>query len=144
MTPTSSKAKTQGKKAQPRSRAAKAWLTLGTVAAYAAVSISRPTVIWAQAVDPSKAGGKAQEGQGLTVRRLNIPEGALDATITAYEQLTGIQVTFSIPSETVAGFRSPGANGLYTEDQALRAILAGTGLSYQIDNTGRVTDLRTG
>jgi catecholate siderophore receptor len=90
-------------------------------------------------VDPSKGTGKPPEEQGLTVRRLNIPEGALDATIRAYEQLTGIQVTFSIPSETVPGFRSPGANGLYTEDQALRAILVGTGLSYQIDSSGRVT-----
>ena len=133
------RAKAQASDVQPRSRSGKAWLTFGTIAAYAAVSIARPTSIWAQAVDASKGGGKPQEEQGLTVRRLNIPEGALDATITAYEQLTGIQVTFSIPAETVAGFRSPGANGLYTEDQALRAILAGTGLSYQIDSTGRVT-----
>ena len=44
-----------------------------------------------------------------------------------------------IPAETIAGFKSQGAPGLYTEDQALRSILAGTGLSYQINNTGGVT-----
>jgi catecholate siderophore receptor len=118
-----------------RSRSAKTWLTLGTVAAYAAVSITKCMPAWAQNA-PAKA--KPKEQQSLTVRRLDIPAGPLDTTIKTYEQQTGIDVSFSIPAETVAGFHSTGVNGLYTEDQALRAILTGTGLSYQIDDSGRV------
>lgn len=120
-------------------RTRKAWLTWGTVAAYAAVSVTKTLPVWAQNVAPTTATGKPQEQQSLTVRRLQIPAGQLDATIQAYEEVSGIEISFSIPAETVAGFKSPGANGLYTEEQALRALLAGTGLSYQIDNTGRVT-----
>jgi catecholate siderophore receptor len=116
-------------------RGRKAWLTLGTVAAYAAVSITKSVPAWAQ---DAAANGKPKEQQNLTVRRLEIPPGPLDATITAYEGITGIEVSFSIPAETVAGFKSPGVKGLYTEDQALRALLAGTGLSYQIGNDGAV------
>jgi catecholate siderophore receptor len=101
-------------------RGRKAWLTLGTVAAYAAVSVTK-------------------EQQNLTVRRLDIPAGPLDATIKAYEGITGIEVSFSIPAETIAGFKSPGVKGLYTEGQALRALLAGTGLSHQIGSDGKVT-----
>src|SRR6201996_9634246 len=121
----------------PRGR--KAWLTLGTVAAYAAVSITKSLPAWAQNAKPNSSNGKAKEQQNLTVRRLDIPAGPLDATIKAYEGITGIEVLFSIPAETVAGFKSPGVKGLYTEDQALRALLAGTGLSYQIGSDGAVT-----
>src|SRR5882724_9605638 len=119
-----------------RSRSAKTWLTLGTVAAYAAVSITKWMPAWAQ---NAPATAKPKEQQSLTVRRLDIPPGPLDATIKAYEGITGIEVSFSIPAETVAGFKSPGVKGLYTEDQALRALLAGTGLSYQIGSDGAVT-----
>jgi catecholate siderophore receptor len=121
-----------------RNRGGRAWLTLGTVAAYAAVSITRSVPAWAQ--DTTATAGKRlpQAQQGLTVRRLEIPAGPLDATIRAYEGVTGVEVSFSIPADTIAGFKSPGATGLYTEDQALRALLAGTGLAYQIDSTGKV------
>ncbi len=121
------------------SRGRKAWLTLGTVAAYAAVSITKSHPAWAQAAGPNTVSGKTKEQQNLTVRRLDIPAGPLDATIKAYEGITGIEVSFSIPAETIAGFKSPGVKGLYTEDQALRALLAGTGLSYQIGSDGAVT-----
>jgi catecholate siderophore receptor len=119
-----------------RKRTGKAWLTLGTVAAYAAVSLTKAVPAWAQSVTAS---GDDKGQQGLMVRRLDIPAGPLDAAISAYQRATGVEVTFAIEATTVAGFNSPGANGLYTEDQALKAILAGTGLSYHIDNTGKVT-----
>ena len=69
-----------------RSRSAKTWLTLGTVAAYAAVSITKCMPAWAQ---NAPATAKPKEQQSLTVRRLDIPVGPLDATIKTYEQLTG-------------------------------------------------------
>jgi catecholate siderophore receptor len=120
-------------------RARKAWLTLGTVAAYAAVSITKSVPAWAQDAAPNLANNKPKEQQNLTVRRLDIPPGPLDATLKAYEAITGIEVSFLIPADTIAGFKSPGVKGLYTEDQALRALLAGTGLSYRIGTDGAVT-----
>jgi catecholate siderophore receptor len=129
--------KSQATKRPGRTRSGKTWLTLGTAAAYAAVSITKSLPAWTQ--NPTNANGKPKEQQSLTVRRLDIPAGPLDATISAYEHSTGFDVAFSLPAETIAGFKSPGVHGLYTEDQALRAILAGTGLSYQIDAAGRVT-----
>ena len=113
----------------------KAWLTAGTVAAYAAVSITRAMPARAQDVHADPANSKEQV---LTVRRWDIPPGPLDSVINAYKRTIGVDVTLSLPAETVAGFKSPGVNGLYTDDQALRALLVGTGLSYQTDNTGRV------
>ena len=63
----------------------------------------------------------------------------MDKALNAYEHSTGISITYAIPAATIAGFNSPGVTGLYTEDQALRALLNGTGLSYQIDSAGVVT-----
>jgi catecholate siderophore receptor len=119
-----------------RKRVGKAWITLGTVAAYAAVSLTKSVPAWAQNV-PASGDDKGQ--QGLMVRRLEIPAGPLDQVISAYKRASGIEVTFSVDAATIAGFNSPGVSGLYTEDQALRAILVGTGLGYHVDNTGKVT-----
>ena len=119
-----------------RTSRGKAWLTAGTVAAYAAVSITRAMPARAQDVHAVPANSKEQS---LTVRRWDIPAGPLDAAISAYKRITGVDVTLSLPPETIAGFKSPGVNGLYTEDQALRSLLVGTGLSYQTDSTGHVS-----
>ncbi len=129
--PTPPTAKNRG-----RTTRGKAWLTAGTVAAYAAVSITRAMPARAQDIHAVPANGKEQS---LTVRRWDIPAGPLEAAISAYQRVTGVDVTLSLPPGTVAGFKSPGVNGLYTEDQALRSLLAGTGLSYQTDSTGRVS-----
>ncbi len=125
----------QTTKNRKRTSRGKAWLTAGTVAAYAAVSISRAMPARAQDVHADPANSKEQS---LTVRRWDIAAGPLDAAINAYKRTTGVDVTLSLPPETVAGFKSPGVNGLYTDDQALRALLTGTGLSSQVDSTGRV------
>jgi catecholate siderophore receptor len=118
-------------------RSARTWLTLGTAAAYAAVSLTRTSPTWAQNANTPNT--KAREQQSLSVLRLEIPAGPLDVTIAAYQRITGVDVTYNVPAETIAGFKSPGVTGLYSEDQALRAILASTGLSYRIDDAGRVT-----
>src|ERR1700733_14968482 len=118
-------------------RSARTWLTLGTAAAYAAVSLTRTSPTWAQNANTPNT--KPREQQTLSVHRLEIPAGPLDSTIAAYQRITGIDVTYNVPAETVAGFKSPGVTGLYSEDQALRAILAGTGLSYRIYDDGKAT-----
>src|SRR5580700_390235 len=59
-------------------RSARTWLTLGTAAAYAAVSLTRSSPTWAQnATTPNT---KPREQQSLSVRRLEIPAGPLDIT----------------------------------------------------------------
>ena len=105
-----------------RTSRGKAWLTAGTVAAYAAVSITRAMPACAQDVHATPANTKEQN---LMVRRWDIPAGPLDAAISAYKRTTGVDVTLSLPAETVAGFKSPGVNGLYTDDQALTVGLFG-------------------
>ena len=39
-------------------------------------------------------------------------------------------MNYSVPAETISGFKSAGVSGLYSQEQALRQILTGTGLSF--------------
>lgn len=103
----------------------RAWLAAGTIAAYAAAGTSKSAL--AQTVPTQKtSGGQAQ----LPVRRFDIPAGPLDAVLAMFAKVCGITVNYSIPTETLPGFKSPGVSGLYSQEQALRRILTGTGLSF--------------
>lgn len=119
-------------------RRGKVWLTLSTMAAYAAVSVTRSSPAFAQHSEEAKGNRKPQGEQNLTVRRFQIHEGPLDTAIGAFQQQAGVPIHVSLPDNTLAGFATAGVNGLYTEDQALRTLLSGTGLSFVIGNDGRV------
>lgn len=64
-----------------------------------------------------------------------VPAGPLDAAATAFTSVTRIKVVFGLDS--IGGIHSPGASGRLTADAALRAMLAGTGLSARFES-GRV------
>ena len=121
-----------------RNRSRSRWLALGTVTAYAAVAFARPnpqqSASSAVAADPKQASGT----QNLTVRRFNIQAGSLDVAVAAFERFTGVHVKLAIPSETVAGFRSPGVTGLYSDTQAMTLLLAGTGLNPTAQRDGSI------
>lgn len=60
----------------------------------------------------------------------DLPAGALDAVLTAFETAAGVTVTRpQIPADTLSMMHSPGARGTLTTAQALDALLVGTGLS---------------
>ena len=78
----------------------------------------------------SNSAAQAQESGQAT--SFAIPAGSLSAALTAFGQQSGLQVTFL--SEIAAGKISPGFQGQATNEQALDAILAGSGLSYSFTN----------
>ena len=106
----------------------RAWLAAGTIAAYAAAGASKAAIAFAQSSTSPKTqpGSQAQ----LPVRRFDIPAGPLDTALAQFAKICGVAVSYSIPTETVPGFKSPGVAGLYSQEQALRQILKGTGLSF--------------
>lgn len=70
----------------------------------------------------------------------NIPAQPVGPAVNVFANATGWQVSF--PTDLVAGFTSPGINGQFTPEAALRALLAGTGLRYQFADTHAVTLVR--
>jgi catecholate siderophore receptor len=115
----------------------RAWLAVGTIAAYTAVSASgKAAPAYGQ---PAKQSSNAPGGQSpIPVLRFDIPAGPLDIALSQFSKITGITITYVIPAETVPGFHSPGITGLATPQQALQQLLSGTGLTYSQSDQNKV------
>lgn len=75
--------------------------------------------------------------QAATARQFDIPAQALASALVAYSDATGIQFFFD--SSLARGLQSPGVSGSMTTEDALRQLLAGTGMTYRFTNAGTVT-----
>lgn len=71
--------------------------------------------------------------------RFEISAGALDAALLALQSAAGIEVT-PPDNASLQGLTSPGLSGTCTVDEALRQLLAGTGLTFRLSgaNTYRL------
>jgi len=107
------------------------WIAMGALAAYAAIGGTRTAFAARTKADSAGSGAPAA---ALPLKRFSIPAGPLDEAIAAYEKATGLTVKDALPAGTLPGFRSPGVVGLYREDEALRIILEGTGLSSRMQD----------
>ena len=72
---------------------------------------------------------------GLAVP-LTLPSQPLDKTLVDLADRTG--VTIIAPAPLVAGKVAPALNGTYTPEQAVRLVLAGSGLTSEIDARGAI------
>ena len=63
-------------------------------------------------------------------RDFEIPAQALTSALALFGQQAGVQIT--VDGALVRNLASPGAVGMMTPDQALRRLLAGTGLTYDL------------
>jgi catecholate siderophore receptor len=69
--------------------------------------------------------------------RFDIQAGPLDIVLNTFQKVTGLQVL--VPLEAIRGIVSPGVSGLFTAEQALKQILAGTGVTYRFTQQDTVT-----
>ncbi len=110
-----------------RRRGVSSWWLAGTMMACGAaggrVEAGAPSMLSA-AAEPATA-----ETGNRPVFRFDIPAGSLDAVLAAFRQTSGLDVT--APAEVVGGINSAGVRGTYTAEQALRALLGGTGVAYR-------------
>ncbi|HEX5706645.1 MAG TPA: TonB-dependent receptor, partial [Pyrinomonadaceae bacterium] len=78
-----------------------------------------------------------EQNRQATVLRFDIPPGPLDAVLDAFQKVTGLRVTVRL--EAIRGIQSPGVSGVFTHEQALRQLLAGTHVNYSFDAPDAVT-----
>ena len=71
------------------------------------------------------------------VRDFNIEEQALDTALIEFSEQAGVQLM--VPTELVAGLRSPSIAGKYAPDNALAALLDGSELTFQTIGDDTVT-----
>ncbi|WP_263139975.1 TonB-dependent siderophore receptor [Pseudomonas sp. RIT-PI-AD] len=68
----------------------------------------------------------------LSAAELNIPSQALEGALRELGQQSGLQILYS--PEVVQGKRAPAVNGDLEPETALRRLLNGTGIRYQVEN----------
>ena len=102
--------------------------TLGRGLMFLVLALMSTTDIFAQ-------GSAALEAQSSSLP-FNISAQPLGTALNAYAETTGWQV--SVPTELVAGLTSSSISGNHTPENALHALLAGTGLTYRMTGTNSV------
>jgi hypothetical protein len=75
----------------------------------------------------------------LRMFRFDIPAGTLQSALESFRKRTGY--TTSQAREGIGRLSSPGVAGRYTPEQALRKLLSGTGVAYQLSGSVAILDL---
>ncbi|MBO9621691.1 MAG: TonB-dependent receptor [Sphingomonas sp.] len=74
-------------------------------------------------------------------REFNVPAGSLRTALDTFARQSGRQVIYR---DDVRSARSPGVRGAHTAEDALNAILAGTGFVARIDRSGALAIVKAG
>ncbi|MBN8940519.1 MAG: TonB-dependent siderophore receptor [Rhizobiales bacterium] len=72
----------------------------------------------------------------------NVPAGPVGVALTQWAEAARLRLL--APTEALRGLRSAGVSGAHTPEQALRQLLAGTGLIYRFTNASTVAISRPG
>jgi len=115
------------------------------MATAAAVLASIAPPAWAQAAPHETAPAleaptleaPTLEAQADRTAAFDIPAQPLAQALTAFGRQSGLQI--AVDTAAAAGKESPGISGAMTYDEALRRLLAGTGLTYQFTSASAVT-----
>ena len=114
------------------SRGRPAWFTGMVMASAALGGVASP--LFAQSVPQP---GEARQA----TRRFDIASGPLSDALARYVQLTGLVV--NDPQAVMGDVRSPGVTGVMPDEEALRRLLTGTGVTYRY-TTSRALRLERG
>jgi catecholate siderophore receptor len=135
--------KSRTKSSRDRARRATPWLATTALAAYATLGGRAASTALAQAAEGT-AGERARASQGQgqqPVQPFAIAAGTLADVVAAFQQATGWSVV--IADDVVRSLQSAGVKGVLTPEQALKRLLAGTGVTYRVTGPDAVTlDLR--
>ena len=105
------------------------WVAMGTLAAYA---INPPAA--ARAQKPVSGGQSPPTSErSMPVMQFNIASAALEEVLREFERATGWKV--EIPDAGMRSLPSNGVSGVLPAPQALRQILSGTGLTFDISGS---------
>jgi len=91
----------------------------------------------AQAAEGQTGSAPAAQAQADDVRQYDIPAGPLSEVLTRFSTESGIFLGGA--TDLAEGKGSPGLQGQYSVEQALRTLLSGSGLSYRFAGENRVT-----
>src|SRR5882757_4703411 len=104
------------------------WIAITTLLAYATTSHGSQQ----QVATVDQRSKEVVTTTGVHQRRFNIPASSLDVALAAWEDTTGRKVVIQVSNTALAGFRSQGAHGILSDEDALKQVLTGTGLESEL------------
>jgi catecholate siderophore receptor len=135
-------AKKSGKKeCRSQQRGPMQWVAIGAMGALVAYSPFGSRVVSPACANDNRAAISANQRQTQTqsasAHRFDIPPGPLERTLNAFQNLTGLRAI--VTDVEIGNINSPGVSGVYNDEQALKQILAGTGVVYRFTAPDAVT-----
>ena len=103
-----------------------------------ALVLSAMTIHLGTPVIPAQASISPQESTGLA-RNYQIPAGSMDTALNAFADRSGLHVVFD--AKLTERLNASGLSGVYSVEEGLDQLLAGTGLSYRLSENGRAVSI---
>lgn len=126
-----------GKKGGRAGRGAKYWIALGAMGALTCTGFGGGLATPA-AARGNRPGWLAVYLQGQAPpRRFDIAPGPLETVVKTFSDVTRWRVIMS--NDSMLGLASQGVSGVYTVEEALKQLLAGTGVTYRLIDAETVT-----
>jgi catecholate siderophore receptor len=122
--------KSRRKRNGPKRRGPGYWIAIGTMSALAACTGSGEAVALSHTQKPYARLAAIYSQAQPSARRFDIPPGPLDTVLVTFRNVTGWRVLMT--NDEIANIPSPGVSGVYAVEQALKQLLAGTGVAYKI------------
>lgn len=108
---------------------AQRWMATGALVACTALGTRKATLLFGQDRRGAAGSNVSPEFSALLVHRFSIPPGLLGDALSQFEKTTGLRV---VPSDgKLLSVSSPGVSGFFTDELALKALLAGTGIDFR-------------
>lgn len=115
---------------------------MGTLVAYSAFGSQTVSLARAKTSRAAIAITQSHEQTQNETRRFDIPAGPLERALSAFQNISKLRAQVS--DAEIGNINSPGVSGLYTDEQALKQILAGTGVAYRFTGPDTVSLSVTG
>lgn len=124
--------------ARLRARGTKCLMAMGTMGLLlASPAFINNKIASIFAMKPVAASAKSwQAPQQPNIQKFEIPAGNLDSVLTAFQKVTGLRVAVS--NSAINEISSPGVNGTYSSEEALKVALIGTGVTYKFTNAQEI------
>lgn len=127
-------------KRHARQRGPKQWIvavtTMGALVAYT-IGNSRAVALAFARTERGAFVAPARAQDAPPARRFDIAPGPLDAALDGFQKASGVRVALTL--DAIRGISSPGVSGVFSNEQALKMLLAGTGVTYRFDAADAVT-----
>ncbi|MGI4757928.1 MAG: TonB-dependent receptor domain-containing protein [Janthinobacterium lividum] len=104
-------------------------------------AVSAMTGVQSASFAEPKVHDSKQDAQAVTTA-FDIPEGPLTGVLDRFRQVSGMKTALHLPPDQLAGFHSKGVKGDFTNEQALKLILADTGLGYTLEHGGTRAEIQ--